>query len=481
MINRQLTVNAPDEAVSGADLDHRDKRVLVVDDDPVTLHLVQRYLTEDGWEVLTAENASDALRIVQNDAPPVLITDWIMPEMDGLELCRAIRRQAGIGFVYIIVLTARSETDRVVEAFQAGVDDYLDKPFEPRELLARVRAGRRIAWLVRTNCDMGQEIARRRRAEEELAAHRADLERLVEERSGELLAAERQMLQAEKLASLGQLAAGVAHEINTPIQYVGDNFQALSDLFDDLTSLVDKYRDLVALLRSEKVTAEALEDIAAAEKEYDLEYIIEDAPKAIEQGLEGVRRVAHIVRAMKDFSHVGRGELAPVDINHALESALTVTRNEYKYVADAEADFGELPMVECYASELNQVFLNLLVNASHAIADTGERGTITVRTYSDGDDVLIDVSDTGTGIHEEIRGRIFDPFFTTKEVGKGTGQGLNMAHQIVAGKHGGSLTFETEMGKGTTFTVRLPVKSTAASDSDPMGDEHGQETHHLRG
>jgi len=293
-------------------------------------------------------------------------------------------------------------------------------------------------------------------ADVQVEAQPPDQHKPVEEA---LLEAQRQVLQAEKLASVGRLAAGIAHELNTPIQYIGDNLRALSEFLEDLTALVARYRQFVDLCKSGAVTPEAIAEVAAAEAQHELDYILEDAPRAIEQGLEGVERVAHIVRAMKDFSHADRGRVSAVDINHALESTLTVAWNEYTYVADVETDFGELPPVECCASEMIQVFLNLLVNAAHVIADTGQRGRITIRTRLDGNHVAIAFADTGTGIPEEIRGRIFDPFFTTKPVGKGTGQGLNISHQIVVGKHKGTLTFETQVGKGSTFVVRIPLKA----------------------
>jgi signal transduction histidine kinase len=190
-------------------------------------------------------------------------------------------------------------------------------------------------------------------------------------------------------------------------------------------------------------------------------YLDEEIPKALTQALEGVTRVATIVRAMKDFAHTGGSNKTPVDLNRALESTLTVARNELKYVADVETDFGSLPLVECHAGEVNQVFLNLLVNAAHAIGDvvheSEARGTIRIRTRCEGDAVVIEIADTGTGIPEAVRAKIFDPFFTTKEVGRGTGQGLAIARSIVVEKHGGALTFETEAGRGTTFFIRLPI------------------------
>ncbi|MBI4582286.1 MAG: hypothetical protein HY718_21510 [Planctomycetes bacterium] len=301
------------------------------------------------------------------------------------------------------------------------------------------------------------EVEHRRVVEAKLAAHQADLERLVTERTEDLLKAQRQILHNEKLACVGQLAAGVAHEINTPIQYIGDNLRAVAANLDELLAVEGKYRELLDLVREGSPTDPAVREIEAAEQAHDLDYLVEDTPKAISQSLEGVDRVTRIVRAMKDFSHVHDEGFAPANLNDILQSTLTIARNEYKYVADVETELGQLSAVECCASEMGQVFLNLILNAGHAIADTQQRGTITVRTQPVGREVEITVADTGTGIPPEIRDRIFDPFFTTKGVGKGTGQGLGIIQQIVW-KHRGTVTFETQVGQGTVFTVRLPIQ-----------------------
>ncbi|GIX49666.1 MAG: hypothetical protein KatS3mg131_3877 [Candidatus Tectimicrobiota bacterium] len=267
-----------------------------------------------------------------------------------------------------------------------------------------------------------------------------------------------QLAQAQKLEAIGQLAAGIAHEINTPTQYVGDNLRFLRDAFADLLTLLDAYQ--------ESGCGERQQELEALAARLDLPYLRQEIPVALEQALDGVERVATIVRAMKDFSHPGVEEKTPIDLNKALESTVTVARNEWKYVAELVLDLDpDLPLVPCLPGELNQVFLNIVVNAAHAIADVvGDgsqgKGTIRVSTHRDGDWVEVRISDTGTGIPEAIRERIFDPFFTTKEVGKGTGQGLAIAHDVVVKKHGGHLTFETEVGKGTTFIVRLPVGET---------------------
>ncbi|MBI4643649.1 MAG: PAS domain-containing protein, partial [Deltaproteobacteria bacterium] len=273
---------------------------------------------------------------------------------------------------------------------------------------------------------------------------------------------EAQLAQAHKLESIGQLAAGIAHEINTPIQYVGDNIRFLLEAFEDLTALMSEYGKLRAVVQGGEVAPEVIKELEKVEDQTDPEYLVKEIPKAIEQSLGGVARVAKIVRAMKDFSHPGIGEKTAVDINKAVESTITVARNEWKYVAEMVTDLDPgLPLVPCLPDEFNQVLLNLIINAAHAIDEVvgkGEqsKGTITISTRKDGDWVEVQVKDTGAGIPEEIKSKIFDPFFTTKQVGKGTGQGLAISHSVIVDKHGGTISFETEMGKGTTFIIRLP-------------------------
>jgi PAS domain S-box-containing protein len=265
---------------------------------------------------------------------------------------------------------------------------------------------------------------------------------------------ELELRQAQKLESVGRLASGVAHEINTPVQFVSDSVHFVRDAMRDLALVLDKYR-------------EGAPDAAETAADADLPYLLENVPKALDRSLEGLHRVTVIVRSMKEFAHPDQKEMTAVDLNQAINSTLVIARNEYKYVADVETDFGELPLVICHGGDVNQVILNLVVNAAHAIGDvvngTDRRGRITVQTRCDGPSVSIRVGDTGGGIPDVIRGRIFDPFFTTKEVGKGTGQGLSIAHSVIVEKHGGDLTFETEVGRGTSFIIRLPVDGKKAT------------------
>lgn len=276
-----------------------------------------------------------------------------------------------------------------------------------------------------------------------------------------------QLRHAQKMESIGQLAAGIAHEINTPTQYIGDNTQFVQDAFRDLSVLLQAQARLLEAAKQGAVPAELVAEVEAAAATADVEYLSGEIPKAIEQSLYGVQRVSKIVGAMKDFSHPGTGEKTSIDLNRAIESTLTVATNEWKYVAEVITDFDPaLPPVVCLPGEFNQVILNIVINASHAIGDViGDgskgKGTITVSTRRDGDKVEIRIRDTGTGMPEHIRARIFDPFFTTKGVGRGTGQGLAIAHSVIVDKHGGTIQVESEVGKGTAFVLRMPIQPAA--------------------
>jgi len=277
---------------------------------------------------------------------------------------------------------------------------------------------------------------------------------------------ESQLVSAQKLEAIGSLAAGVAHEINTPTQYVGDNTRFLEQAFADLSVLLERYEQLVTAVEAGGVTPELAREVRTAQRKVDLEYLRTEIPNAIHQSLEGIDRVSEIVRAMKEFSHPGAQERTPLDINRAIEGTITVARNEWKYLADVATDFDRgLPLIPVLPGEFNQVILNLIVNAAHAIADvvngTDQRGTIRVTTRVVDGWAEIRIADTGTGIPEHVRSKIFDPFFTTKAVGRGTGQGLAIAHNVVVEKHGGSIDVETVVGKGSTFIIRLPLVAAA--------------------
>ncbi|MGB5604406.1 MAG: ATP-binding protein, partial [Gammaproteobacteria bacterium] len=278
----------------------------------------------------------------------------------------------------------------------------------------------------------------------------------------ELEQSHQQALQAEKLASVGQLAAGIAHEINTPIQFVGDNTRFLQEAFDDLLELVRVHE----MLNSDDIDgtnkAKLAEKARVLSDELEVDYLAEEIPSAFNQSLEGIERVTKIVRSMKDFSHPGTEQKELIDINRAIDSTATVSRNEWKYDAELVTDFdAALSAVPCYPGELNQVILNIIVNAAHAIKDArgddATLGTITISTRLDNDHAEIQIKDTGTGMPEAVRKRIFEPFYTTKGVGKGSGQGLAIAYSVIVDKHAGTLDVDSTPGEGTTFIIRLPM------------------------
>lgn len=272
-----------------------------------------------------------------------------------------------------------------------------------------------------------------------------------------------ELQQMQKLQSIGQLAAGIAHEINTPIQYVGDNVHFLQEAFEDFTDIISSERDVVEAARSGSITVEDFKQLDEKIEEIDLEYIQEEIPKAIKQTLDGVDRVATIVRAMKEFSHPGSDEKTLTDINKAVDSTATVARNVWKYHAEMQLELdASLPPVYCIPGPINEVILNIIVNAAHAIAERVDasdgKGLIRITTGCEGDWGVIRIADSGTGIPETVREHVFDPFFTTKDVGRGTGQGLSLSHKIIVDQHDGELSFETEEGVGTTFIIKLPLQ-----------------------
>jgi two-component system NtrC family sensor kinase len=288
----------------------------------------------------------------------------------------------------------------------------------------------------------------------------AAVDAVYEANEGDRTQLERELRQTEKLRAVGQLASGIAHEINTPIQFAGDSVHFLRGAFSELVELTRRAQALCQVLDAGGDYHPALAAYKEAASEADPDYLLDELPKAFEQTVEGLNRVAQLVVAMKEFGRPDEREKVLVDVNRCVHSTLTVAHNELKYAADLQLEFGELRPVPCYPGELSQVILNLLVNAAHAItARFGEskRGRICVRTQQEPDAVVISVSDNGGGISPEHQSRVFEPFFTTKPLGKGTGQGLAISHAIVVEKHGGALTFESSVGHGTTFRVRLPV------------------------
>ncbi|MEJ2528615.1 MAG: PAS domain S-box protein [Gammaproteobacteria bacterium] len=294
---------------------------------------------------------------------------------------------------------------------------------------------------------------------------------------------EEKMQQIQKLESIGQLAAGIAHEINTPTQFIGDNVRFLYESFQGIEQILTAYDQLMTQLGNYRGADATMSEIKRLADEIDLEYLRNEIPKSVIQSLDGVKRIADIVMAMKNFSHPGKSEKEITDINAAIENTITVSRNEWKYEAELHKDFDpELPQIPCLSGEFNQAILNMIINATHAIkeakkVDPARNGAIHIKTTKSGSWVEIAISDNGTGIPDEIRSKIFDPFFTTKDVGIGTGQGLAIAYNTIIEKHGGNIEVKSEIDQGTTFTIWLPLddpKDKNSSLHSSLRTQHSQ-------
>lgn len=407
-------------------------KIIFADDDVVARKLVLKLMQEADFKIILAENGREAWELLKRSGARVVVTDWSMPEMSGLDLCRKIRNEIKDTYVFIIMITSRSDTEDIIEGLQAGADDFLVKPLNVGELTARIRSGIRII----------------------------NLEDRVKKAS-------EQLYQSEKMATVGQLAAGVAHEINNPTGFVSSNLQTLAGYQKDINDLLSLYRELKRTIRegsgerSESIL-ETLALIDRQEEALDIDYLIKDSEDLIGESREGMERIKKIVMDLKDFAHPGEDTMKEADINVCLDSTLNVIMNEIKYSTQVKKQYGSLPLLPCYPQQLNQVFMNMIINAAQAIE--GE-GVISITTEHDASGITVRIMDTGKGIPKENLPRIFDPFFTTKEVGKGTGLGMNVAYNIVK-KHQGTIKVVSEVGKGTEFTIHLPLKQLADGVDD---------------
>ncbi len=432
-------------------------RVLVVDDDPILRtqikHLASKFVTE----IEVAADGVEGLERWRQWQPNVVVTDIFMPRMNGLEMSEAIKIEDPDA--QIVVITSDRDSESLRRALLIGVERYITKPIDMHLLADAIakcvrdqqqtedlRLSRQVASLTQA---LRIQLEEKKVAEAELQKEKAEQLVLIKR----LEEAHNQLLQSEKMASIGQLAAGVAHEINNPVGFVNSNLGSLQQYVGKLLTLLGAYEQHEA-----ELAAESRNELAKLKKEIDIAYLRDDVRDLLNESLGGLQRVKRIVQDLKDFSHVGESEMQWANLEDGLESTLNVVWNELKYKAEVIKDYGKIPEVECIPSQLNQVFMNLLVNAGHAIK---EKGTITLRTWQDSEDVCVEVSDTGSGIPPEIINRIFDPFFTTKPVGTGTGLGLSITHGIIR-KHNGRIEVTSELGKGTTFRIFIPKKQKIA-------------------
>ncbi|HEX3761410.1 MAG TPA: ATP-binding protein [Kofleriaceae bacterium] len=429
-------------------------RVLIVDDDRAIHRVVARMLA--GFELCSAYDGPSALAEVQAALAQraefaLAVLDVDMPGWGGLDTLEQIWRIAPDLQALFCTGTPLDHHDLRARFGDTDAILVIKKPFSQVELAQAVHALTtkwRLQRQARSQVD---------HLEAAVAARTAQLAAANQRLAGELAWRDRvetDLRVSQRLEAVGQLAAGIAHEINNPLQYVGDHLEFVHEATADLLGLIDRIEAWSAAPGPAGAPAQFGLDAV------DLPFMRRELPEALDAIHGGIQRIRSIVRAMKDLSHPGMREARAADINRAIESALEISASSYRTFADVDKRLSPLPQVTCFIVELGQVFLNLIVNAAHAMEARGEghgRGTLTVTSALDGDSVVISVSDTGDGIPPEIQQRIFDPFFTTKEVGRGTGQGLAIARAIVVDRHGGSLSFDSVPARGTTFTIRLPV------------------------
>lgn len=565
--------------------------ILVVEDEKISRDMLVHFLEGLGYRVHAVADGEQAYEAFQARKSRLIISDWMLPKMDGLRLCRQIREYDSDFYTYFLIITKREEREDYLEIFNSGADDYISKPFDPPELKARLQTATRIIEL-ESNHNRMQKVLRASRDKlktvfdalnEEIVAVDVDLRVIsgnrafqemlqmdfnkfvvrpidellngmgtlgvlpdkinarlrqvfesgqgntgdefyygpdkekyycalsclpvkdsrgsvdqvvivskdvtadrrraaeiqhlnqqlkkavdevgekneqLESTLSQLRSSQAQILQSEKMASIGQLAAGVAHEINNPTGFVSSNLKTLSEYQEDIQQMIGAYRELKTHLEADdaaRLPNDALkgllEKVNAVESDIDLEFLIEDIQALVEESREGTDRIRKIVIDLKDFAHPGSDDPELSDINEKIESTINIVWNELKYNVTLDKQFGELPMIWCFPSQIGQVFMNLVVNAAQAIET---QGTICVTTWTDNGDILVTVEDDGSGISPEHLDDIFNPFFTTKEVGKGTGLGLNLVYNIVQ-RHNGHIDVKSTVGKGTKFTVRLPA------------------------
>ncbi|MGC1309860.1 MAG: response regulator [Phormidesmis sp.] len=415
--------------------------ILLVDDNPSNLSVLSQTLKAENYKVRMAVDGEDALFQVARSRPELILLDVQMPKIDGFETCRRLQQNPDTQNIPIIFMTALSDTGNKVKGLSLGAVDYITKPFEQAEVLARVN----VHWRLKRLSD--------------------SLEQQVADRTVSLQQAQVHLVQQEKLSALGGLVAGVAHEINNPVGCIVGNVGAVERYFDDLLRLIDLYDDTFP---------QPGEAIEKEREEIELDYIREDLPKMIQAMRDGGDRITTISRSLRTFSRADTDNQQPFDLHEGLDSTLLILRhrikaNEHRPEIKVVTNYGQLPEIPCFPGQLNQVFMNILANAIDALEESNqarsfaeiaaEPNCITLRTRLEAGWAIVTIADNGPGITEAVKARMFDHLFTTKGVGKGTGLGLAIARQIMVDKHSGAIEVNSRLGSGTEFILKLPAEA----------------------
>ncbi|MBO3457219.1 hybrid sensor histidine kinase/response regulator [Aetokthonos hydrillicola Thurmond2011] len=422
--------------------------ILLVDDNPNNIKVLWEAIQGCGWKVLMATDGESAIEQTEYAAPDLILLDVMMPGIDGFETCRRLKANILTQNIPVIFMTALSDSIDKVKGLEMGAVDYITKPFQQEEVIARLKLHLKLSHLTRT------------------------LEQQVQERTAELTKSLRelqktqlQLIQSEKMSTLGQLVAGIGHEINNPIGFIGGNLCHIQEYVNDLLCLVSLQQK--KLPHPDPEIEDLLEKI-------DLEYLIDDLPKLLESMNHGITRLENISLSLRTFARSDISSRVEFQIHEGIDSALTLLKHRWKANANHDGieiikEYGELPLITCYPGQLNQVFMNIIANAIDAFDYSHQNGsdqrivdclnTITITTSADlkQETVTISITDNGPGMPPEVQARIFEQSFTTKPVGKGTGLGLAISYQIIVDKHNGTINCLSALGKGTTFIITLPI------------------------
>ncbi|MDN3637234.1 response regulator [Simiduia curdlanivorans] len=408
--------------------------ILLVDDNDINRKLVRHILADEFPELYEAANGAECLKVVTRESIDLVLLDLNMPEKSGFDVLQELPHLGLARVPTVIVLSADNEPNTISRAFHLGAADYVSTPFNRDELLARVRT----------------HLALHNR-EQHLESRVRDRTLELESANDRLQEATSQLIQAEKMVSLGQLAAGVAHEINNPVGYINSNLDTLKAYLGDLWRLLEAYEALDDLIPD----VELKRDLMLLKQRIDVPYLREDTTHLIAESMQGVLRVKQIVGDLKGFAHPEQKAWQQEDLHQLLRSSLNIVSNELKYKCNVRLELGDILPVQCIAPQINQVLLNLLVNAGQSLPEFGE---IVIKSgmSADNSQVWLSVTDNGVGMSAEVKRKIFDPFFTTKRVGEGTGLGLSVSYGIVQ-MHRGEIKVESREGQGSCFTLYLPI------------------------